>query len=104
MSDLNIPEAAYTAGEAAILGYLNRRFDISDVARDAINAATPIIINAKLNEILTKLDELRRWAREQDKWSIPRAAGVGAAIGVVLDEIDRLATEATQTAETGAAR
>jgi hypothetical protein len=50
MSELEIPERAYEAGEAAIRVYVPNT-DALNVVSDAINAAAPIIVAAELRQI-----------------------------------------------------
>lgn len=83
MSDLNIPEAAYTAGEAAIGG-------CPIMVSDILNAAAPIILTTKLTEIVNRLQELSESARKGSDSGVE--AGLSAAIGIIQGHMDKLAT------------
>jgi hypothetical protein len=84
MSDLNIPDAAYAAGEKSISGDPLAYRTKSAVASDVIDAAAPIILTAKLTEIVNRLEELRSSITNDNIYT-----GISAAIGIILGHIDQ---------------
>jgi len=76
--ELEIPDAAYAAGEQAAVRYVAEG-DALDVASDVLHAAVPLDRARELRQMVTELEALQVEMCETDNSRL-RSSGVGEAI------------------------
>ena len=87
---IEVPQAAYDAGEAALAGYPFAQVDHLDAASDVINAAFPIALAAVYQELVDQLTELadeKYREAPQVYGAAERAAGLVEGILVIQERI-----------------